>query len=94
MRQSSTGEEKSREMVEVSLKRIESHSKNKQQGSSLAYSKDTMFKPSIPLHTETHNKNQISDVMGELSENQLFSLPKNHKMLEKTKKSKSKRGES
>lgn len=29
MRQSSTGEEKSREMVEVSLKRIESHSKNK-----------------------------------------------------------------
>lgn len=29
MRQSSTGEEKSREMIEVSLKRIESQSKNK-----------------------------------------------------------------
>ena len=54
-------------MVEVSLKRIESLSKNKQQGSSLAYSKDTMFKPSIPVHTETNNKNQISDAMVELS---------------------------
>jgi hypothetical protein len=29
MRHSSTGAEKSKEMVEVSLKRIESHSKNK-----------------------------------------------------------------